>query len=371
MNFIPSTEAEKKLLLKEIGIGSVNGLFKDIPQSVLVKELEISKPLTEMQVKDKLTSMSMKNNVCFKSFLGAGSYNHFIPSVVNHIVSRSEFYTAYTPYQPEISQGILQAIFEYQSMICSLTGQDVTNASMYDGASAMAEACIMASSISRKKEIVILKSVHPDYLKVVKTYCDAYSLDVKEVDEVEFSSETAAVVVQSPDFFGRIHDCSKVKEKVGDVLLVWGVVEPTSLFILKEPSLADIVVGEGHSFGNAMNFGGPYLGIMATKDRYKRLLPGRIVGQTVDTDGKTGYILTLQAREQHIRREKACSNICSNEALCALAATVYLSYLGKSGENLGDVCLQKAHYLYSKLLSKGFSPVFDAPFYNEFVVKVD
>jgi len=370
LNFIPSTETEQEDLLKEVGVSSVRDLFNDIPDSVKIDKLDVEEALTEFKVKKKLEGLAAKNKI-LKSFVGAGSYNHFIPSVVDHIVGRSEFYTAYTPYQPEISQGILQAIFEYQTMICSLTGQDVTNASMYDGASAMAEACIMACSISKKNKIVILKSVHPDYREVVKTYCSAYSIKLEEVEEVSADEKTAAVVVQNPDFFGRVTDLSKIKEYIGETLLISGVIEPTSLFVLKEPSAADIVVGEGHSFGNGMNFGGPYLGIIATKDKFKRQLPGRIVGQTTDTEGKRGFMLTLQAREQHIRREKACSNICSNEALCALAATVYLSYVGKSGVNLGDVCLQRAHYLYNKLLEKGFSKVFDAPFYNEFVVKLE
>jgi len=373
MDFIPNTKKQQEEMLQDIGVASVNDLFKDIPKEVLLDEdLKIDGGLSEVSVKQKLVGLSNKNKVDFVSFLGAGSYNHFVPTVVDHIISRSEFYTAYTPYQPEISQGVLQAIYEYQTMISDLTGMDVSNASVYDGATALAEACIMAVNSTKRKKIVMLKSIHPEYKKVVKTYCKSHGFELVESDNPKADSDTAAVLVQNPDFYGRISDL-KFAEEIHSVgaLVVVAVVEVTSLGLLKSPGSmgADIVVGEGQSFGNGMNFGGPYLGIIAVKDKLKRTIPGRLVGKTVDIEGEKGFILTLQAREQHIRRERACSNICSNEALCALAATVHLSMLGKCGiKELAELNLQKAHYLADKLKEK---LVYDEPFYNEFVIKVD
>jgi len=381
MDFIPNTNKDREEMLKTVGVSSVNELFKDIPSEILLKEnLKINRALSESEVKGKLKKIADKNKTELVSFLGAGSYNHLIPSVVNHIISRSEFYTAYTPYQPEISQGILQAIYEYQTMICELTGMDVANASMYDGASALAEACIMAVNITRRNKILMLKSVHPEYKEVVKTYCHAHNFELEEIEDGEVNEkityQTAALLVQNPNFFGCVGGLEEIEKVVREknALLVVSVVEPTSLGLLKSPgsSGADIVIGEGQSFGNAMNFGGPYLGIIAAKDKYKRNIPGRLVGRTVDADGGRGFILTLQAREQHIRREKASSNICSNETLCALAATVHLATLGKEGiKDLAELNIQKAHYLADKLKEAGFELVFDKPFYNEFVVKFD
>ncbi|MBW2975120.1 aminomethyl-transferring glycine dehydrogenase subunit GcvPA [Candidatus Woesearchaeota archaeon] len=388
MNFIPNTDEDRKSMLKEIGIETISGLFSDIPSKLLLNEnLNIPKGLSEPELKLLLKQISKKNNVDFSYFLGAGAYNHFIPSVVNHIISRSEFYTAYTPYQPEISQGMLQAIYEYQSMICSLTGMDVANASMYDGASALAESCIMASNITRKRKILISRAVHPHYREVVQTYCKAHGFSLSEVDIKEgvtsidklkesISDDTAAFLVQSPNFLGCIEDLDQIEGIVhsSKALLNVCVTDPTSLGILKSPGAfkADIVVGEGQSFGNSISFGGPYLGMMAAKKEYVRQMPGRIVGATLDKDGKKGYILNLQAREQHIRREKASSNICSNEALNALAATVYLSAMGKDGlKKVSRLCLQKAHYLSDSLNKIGIQTIFSSPFYNEFAVKVN
>jgi glycine dehydrogenase subunit 1 len=385
MDFVPNTKKEQEGMLKDIGIPSTKELFEDIPEQIRIKEINLAEGLSEVEVKNHLTELSNKNKnmVCF---LGAGSYNHFIPSIVRHITSRAEFYTAYTPYQPEISQGILQAIYEYQTMICELTGMDVANASMYDGASALAESCIMAANITRRKEVLVSKTIHPEYRETVKTYCNAHDFEYKEIDfddgisDIErikdkISDKTAAVLIQNPNFFGCIE---KLKEIEGIVhknnsIFVVCVVEPTSLGLLKSPGSlnVDIVVGEGQSFGNPMNFGGPYLGIIAAKKQYMRNIPGRIVGKTRDLDGNPGYMLTLQAREQHIRRDKASSNICSNEALCALAATVNLAALGKQGiKEISELCLQKAHYALEKLKENGCKPVFSQPFYNEFVVKV-
>jgi len=380
MNFIPNTKQQQKEMLKVVGVSSVNDLFKDIPNKILLKNnLKISNPLSEFELKNKFITIANKNKTNLLSFLGAGSYNHFIPSIVNHITSRSEFYTAYTPYQPEISQGTLQAIYEYQTMITDLTGMDVANASMYDGASALAEACIMSVNITKRDHILMLKSIHPEYKQVVKTYCNAHNFELEEIEDKKIkekiADKTAALLVQNPNFFGCIEDLKEIEKTVHEkgALLIVNVVEPTSLGILSSPGSlgADIVVGEGQSFGNPMNFGGPYLGIIATKDKYKRNIPGRLVGRTVDTEGEHGFILTLQAREQHIRREKASSNICSNEALCALAATVHLSALGKEGiKELAELNIQKTHYLADKLKEAGFELIFEKPFYNEFVVRV-
>jgi len=379
MNFIPNTIKQQGDMLKSINVDSVNDLFNAIPNEILLKQdLKLDKGLSELSLKKKLSCLAGKNKVDFISFLGAGSYNHFIPSIVNHIISRSEFYTAYTPYQPEISQGMLQAMYEYQTMIADLTGMDVANASMYDGASALAEACIMSVNITKRNEILILDSVHPEYRQVVKTYCKAQGFKLIEIEEKDIGNKvtenTAALLVQNPNFFGCIHNLDEIENLVHEknALLVVNVIETTSLGLLKSPGSlgADIFVGEGQSFGNAMNFGGPYLGIIATKEKHKRQIPGRIVGRTVDVEGKNGFILTLQAREQHIRREKACSNICSNEALCALAATVHLSALGKKGiKELAELNVQKAHYLAQELKDNDFF-VWEKPFYNEFVVEV-
>lgn len=378
LNFIPNTDKQREDMLKAVGAGSASDLFKDIPNTVLLKEkLKIANGISEIQLKKELMGLSEKNNTRLVSFLGAGAYNHFVPSVVNHIISRAEFYTAYTPYQPEISQGILQAIYEYQTMICNLTGMDVANASMYDGASALAESCIMAVNITKRDEIIISSGVHPEHKEVVKTYCNAHGFKLTEIDvsslKEEITEKTAAVLVQSPDFFGCVEDLKEIEEIVHakGAIFVVSVAEATSLGLFCPGEFgADIVVGEGQGFGNAVSFGGPYLGVMAAKEKYARQLPGRIVGGTADANGNKGYILTLQAREQHIRREKASSNICSNEALCALAATVYLACLGKNLGKLAELNLQKAHYLADKLKEAGFELVYDKPFYNEFAVKV-
>lgn len=382
MQYIPNTEEDKKEMLRFLGINSIKGLFEDIPKELLIKDLKIPW-LSELELKERLKNLSKKNKTELISFMGAGAYNHFIPSVINHIISRSEFYTAYTPYQAEISQGILQAIYEYQTMICELTGMDVANASVYDGATALAEACIMAINITKRNEIIVSRSIHPEYRAVVKTYCKAHNINLVEINfdygetsiselKKVISDKTAAVLIQNPNFFGVIEDTDKITELARDygALSVVCVVEATSLGMLKPP-VCDIVVGEGQSLGNPLYFGGPYLGFMATKQTYARYLPGRLVGATTDLGGNRGYILTLQAREQHIRRAKATSNICSNEALNALAATVYLALVGKQLRVIAEHSFQKAHYLAYLLNKNGYKLVFDKPFYNEFVIKVD
>jgi len=387
MDYIPNTDKDREDMLKTIHVSSVLDLFKDIPDKILLKnKLNISPPMSELGLRKKLIELSKKNKTSFSLFLGAGSYNHFIPSIVNHIISRSEFYTAYTPYQPEISQGILQAIYEYQTMICDLTGLDVSNASLYDGASALAEASIMSINITKRSQIIMSKAIHPDYKKVVKTYMDAHDCEVIEIDldngttSIEklkqiTSDKTAGVLIQNPNFLGCIENLKEIEKITHDnkAILTVCITDPTSLGILKSPGSlnADIVVGEGQSFGNPLNFGGPYLGIIAAKKDYMRHVSGRLVGATKDKDKKRGFLLTLQAREQHIRREKASSSICSNEALCALAATVYLSTIGKEGiKEIGNLCLQKSHYLAEKLKEAGIEIPFNKPFYNEFIIKV-
>ena len=387
MRYIPKTQEDIDLMLKEIGVTSVKDLFKDIPHRfLLTQKLNIPKQMSELEIKRHITALSEKNVHNYLNFLGAGAYQHFIPAIVNHLIFRSEFYTAYTPYQAEMSQGILQSLYEYQTMICELTGMDVSNASVYDGSSALAESCIMAVNIKKKNEILISKAVHPEYREVVKTYAHFHGIVIKEISYEEglssiediqshITENTAGIIVQTPNFFGCIEDIEEISKVANEfsVLLIVCVTEPTSLGMLKSPGkFAEIVVGEGQSFGNAINFGGPYFGFMATKDKYVRFLSGRIVGATVDTKGRRGFTLTLQAREQHIRREKASSNICTSQVLNALAGAIYLASLGKRGvRDVAEQNVQKAHYCFNKLKGLGITPLFTNPFYNEFVIRFD
>ena len=387
MRYIPNTPAEQKEMLLGIGAGSIEQLFKDIPSKARVTNITTipQKGLSELELKDALRELANKNTNGILSFLGGGSYGHFIPGTVSHIIGKSEFYTAYTPYQPEISQGMLTSIFEYQSMICDLTGMDAANASMYDGATAMAEAASLAVHCTRRKEVLISKSVNPNYRQVLKTYALGSGWEIIEfgyeaglgtssIAEAQklISDNTACLIVSNPNFFGCIEDVEKFSSlaRSKGALSILSI-DPISLGILKKPGDlgVDIVTGEGQSLGLPQNFGGPYLGIFAVKKDYMRLMPGRIVGETVDSKGRRGYVLTLQAREQHIRRDKAYSNICSNEALCALAATVYLSTMGKSGlREVAEQCLQKSNYAKKKL-SKLVA--LKAPSFKEFVVKLN
>lgn len=389
MRFIPNTDRNRKEMLEALGLRSVKELFQNIPEELLLKKnLKIPKGLSEIELVKEMRLLSEKNADLehYSCFLGAGAYHHFIPSVISHLIGRSEFYTSYTPYQPEVSQGLLQAIYEFQTLICELTGMDVANASMYDGASALAEAMIMAFHITGREEVVISGTVHPEYRKVVKTHARAKNLKIidvgyengitslKELKE-KISSKTAAVLIQNPNFFGSLENTGEIEKitRENKSLSIVTIVEPTSLGLLKPPGKwgADIVAGEGQSFGNPISFGGPYLGFMATKDKYMRKLPGRLVGATTDSKGRRGYMLTLQAREQHIRREKATSNICTNQALCALAATIHLVSLGKKGlRKVAELSIQKAHYAFEKIKGiEGFEGIFSSPFYNEFVIK--
>jgi glycine dehydrogenase subunit 1 len=384
MNYVPNSANDRQSLLAAMSVPSIESLFKDIPKKVALKEkIPLPPPLSEPELLEELARTSADNNS--SSFLGGGCYRHFIPSVVKHLASRSEFYTAYTPYQAEASQGILQAIYEYQTMLCELTGMDVANASMYDGATALVEAAFLACRATGRKEIIVSSAVHPAYREVLRTYAKGADLIVKEVpytpegltgDVGRATGDGAAcVILQQPNFFGNIEPTNQLASSIHSQGALFVVcVDPVSLGILAPPGKygADLVVGEGQSLGNPSSFGGPGLGLFAAKKDFARQMPGRIAGQTVDAEGKRGFCLTLQTREQHIRRERATSNICSNEALAALAAAVYLSTLGKAGlRKVAELCLQKANYLKRKIRSLPSSSLLfpDAPSFKEFVVK--
>ncbi|WP_054949419.1 aminomethyl-transferring glycine dehydrogenase subunit GcvPA [Numidum massiliense] len=388
--YLPMTDADRQAMLQALGCGSVDELFADIPESVRFNgELNIPEGMSELELSRHMQRLANENKNLQQvvSFLGAGTYEHYIPSVVGHVIGRSEFFTAYTPYQPEISQGELQAIFEFQSMICELTGMDVANSSMYDGPTALAEAATLAAAASRKQKVLVSRAVHPEARDILRTYArggqgievvevaaDAGVTDVEKLAELA-DTDTAAVIVQSPNFFGNLEDLAAI-EKIAHRHKGLFVVStnPLSLGIVQPPGAfgADIVVGDAQPLGIPTQFGGPHCGFFATTKKLMRRIPGRIVGQTVDEEGTRGFVLTLQAREQHIRREKATSNICSNQALNALAAGVYMSAMGKQG--LTDVAqqnVQKAHYAQRQLRKlPGVEPLFDAPFFNEFALRL-
>lgn len=389
-SYLPHTAEDRQEMLAAIGVQSPMDLFVDIPEQIrLHRALNLPAPLSEPELAKFFQKMAAANANLqeYACFLGAGAYDHFIPSTVDHVLRRSEFYTAYTQYQPEISQGYLQALWEYQSMICEITGMPVANASMYDGATAMAEAAILACHATNRNEILVARSVHPHYREVLATYALDFGFAIKEiafsagVTSLEdltgmIGKATATVIIQNPNFFGSVEDLSaliEVTHAAGALFVT--VADPLALGVLEAPGKlgSDMVVGEGQPLGLAIAFGGPYLGFFAASSKLMRKLPGRIVGQTVDRDGKRGFVLTLQAREQHIRREKATSNICSNEALCALAVSVYLATMGKEGyAETAEQCSQKAHYAYNEIIKTGAAQaVFAAPFFQEFVVKVN
>ncbi|MFX0041706.1 MAG: aminomethyl-transferring glycine dehydrogenase subunit GcvPA [Candidatus Hodarchaeota archaeon] len=382
MDFIPLDDNNIREMLKVIGIENIDELFTDIPKDLHLDKLNLPPGLSEPDLLQVLKNIANKNKLYSSSFLGAGCYYHYIPSLVDFIISRSEFYTSYTPYQAEASQGYLQAIYEYQTIISQLTQMDITNASMYDGSTALAEAAIMATVISGKNSIILLEGIHPEYIEVIKTYCWGQNIDFKVVPEDllenELNENIAAVVFQSPNFFGDIEDTTKlakiIKDKIPHCLMIQAMTDPTCLGILNPPGLTDIdiFVAEGQSFGINPSFGGPGLGIFTAKQKYLRKMPGRLVGKTKEINGdRIGFILTLQAREQHIRREKASSNICTNQALCSLSALIYLLSLGKTG--LKEIALQnfqKSHYVKKKLsLIPGYKILNKKPTYNEFLVK--
>jgi len=376
--YIPNTDQDRASMLRDIGAGSVAELFQDIPARFRDVPFHLPPPLTELELKGEMSELS-RQNACldeYVCFLGAGYYRHFVPSVVGHITGRSEFYTTYTPYQPEASQGVLQAIYEYQSLVCQLTGMEVSNAGMYDGGSAAAEASLMACRITGRRNIAVLSTVNLRYREVIGTYGRGQDITMHELppDFKEMPDKCACLVVQQPNFFGYFEDVAryaKLAHDAGALLIV--IFDPISLGLFRPPGSynADVAVAEGQPLGNPLNFGGPGLGIFTCRQEHLRQMPGRIVGQTIDAEGQTGYVLTMATREQHIRRERATSNICTNEALVALAATVYLAAMGKNGlRRVAELCYHKAHYAAENISKlKGYSLAFKQPFFKEFVVR--
>ena len=390
MRYIPHTTGDVTQMLERIGVATLEDLFVEVPESVRLKRpLDIQEPASETELLRELKALALGNATpeTHKSFLGGGAYHHFIPTVIDLLISRSEFYTAYTPYQPEISQGTLQAVFEFQTLICQLTGMDAANASMYDGASACAEAVLMAMRLTRRKKVLLSKALNPRYRGVVATYCRYLNMELVEVAvaadgrtdledlAAKLDDSTAVVVAGYPNYFGVIEDVAVLAEKSHEhgAKLVTAVAEPIALGLLKSPGElgADIVAGDAQSFGLPLAFGGPYVGFFAVLQKDVRGMPGRLVGETTDLEGQRGFVLTLATREQHIRREKATSNICSNQGLCALMATIFMSLLGKQGlREMAEQNLAKAAYARKQLSGiKGFSLVFDGPAFNEFVVR--
>ncbi|MDO4679138.1 MAG: aminomethyl-transferring glycine dehydrogenase subunit GcvPA [Eubacteriales bacterium] len=380
-SYLPNTRQEQQEMLREAGYESFDALFAHIPEEVKVKELNLPSGLSEMEVISEMEEIAQKNKIFRHIFRGAGAYDHYIPAIVGSVVNKEEFVTAYTPYQAEISQGILQSIFEYQTMICELTGMDVSNASVYDGATAAAEAVAMCRE-RKRTTAYISETANPQVISVIKTYCYASGTEVVMVPEKdgvtdkealkEALNDTAACFyVQQPNYYGNLEDAKELGEIVhaAGAKYIMGC-NPIALGMIKTPAEcgADVAVGEGQPLGMSLAFGGPYLGFMAATEKMLRKLPGRIAGETVDRDGKRAYVLTLQAREQHIRREKASSNICSNQALCALTAGVYLSAMGEEGiRKAASMCCSKAHYLQAELEKAGLKPKYSVPFFHEFV----
>ena len=385
MRYIPNAESDWEEMLRAIGLERLEDLFRTLPESLRLKEpLDLPPPLAEMELVQHFHSLapSLKR----VSFLGAGAYDHFIPAVVDHVLRRPEFYTAYTPYQPEVSQGTLQAIFEFQTLICQLTGMEVANASVYDGASAVAEAVLMAQRLKGRKKCLLARAVHPESRIVTRTYTHPLALELQEVpygpggstdlDALRdlVNEETSAVVLQQPNVFGCLEDVEETAAiaHAQGALMIVAVAEPLSMALLQPPGLlgADMVVGEAQGFGNPLSFGGPYVGFFASRERFLRAMPGRLVGETVDRQGRRGFVLAVATREQHIRREKATSNICTNQALCALAVLVYLSTLGREGlKELARINLSKCEYAKKRLGELGRLR-FSGPTFNEFVIRL-
>jgi len=386
--YIPNTEEEQLRMLNEVGITSFEELLKDIPADLRFQgDLPLEPARSEWEHKRDVQAIASGdgNNQSFISFLGAGSYDHFIPHIVDVLISRSEFYTAYTPYQAEVSQGTLQAMYEYQSMICELTGMDLANSSMYDGASALAEACLLAARHTRRNKILISRSVNPIYVDVCTTYARHQGIDFEFIElkdhitdlsslGAQLDESVAGVVIQNPNFYGDLEDLGEIKSSISDPKTqLIAVVNPISLNVLEAPGKqgVDIAVGEGQSLGNHMSFGGPYLGFMAVKKPLIRKVPGRIAGESIDVHGNRAFVMVLRTREQDIRREKATSNICTNQGLNALAACVYMSALGKNGLNrVAELCVQKAHYLAEEIDRIDGFQVLNENFFNEFLVEL-
>lgn len=363
-NFVALNDNDRQEMLKSISCNSIEDLFKQIP--VKMQELKLDKPLSELDTTRKVKAMANKNKVDYISFLGGGVYNKFIPAAIPQIAQRFEFLTAYTPYQPEISQGTLQIMYEFQTMICRLTGMDVSNASVYDGATACAEALLMAVRIKKKNKVLVSSNLNPEYKAVVKTYMWAANIELDWCDEIPQNlDEYSAVLIQNPDFYGEIKELSQIE------CLLIVCTRLSALSIIKPPVEADIVVGDIQELGIPMEFGGPHAGFVACKEKYVRQLPGRIAGRTIDADGNQAFTLTLQTREQHIRREKATSNICSNQALIALCATLYLSLVGEKGfKQTGILSNNLAHVLSEKLADKGIKTL-NTNFFSEFTIEVE
>jgi glycine dehydrogenase subunit 1 len=377
MPYSPHTEAQRKEMLSAVGVSSIEELFASIPKNLRVKSFNLPKGMPEMKTLDYFKKLADKNNIGLVAFLGAGMYDHFIPTVVDALSSRAEFYTAYTPYQPECSQGTLQALFEYQTAICRLTGMDVSNASLYDGGTALAEAALMAMRLTGRNKIIMDSAVSPFYREVLKTYLANRDAEILELNrnalEKTLDDQTAAVLIQNPDFFGNLDNYSTITEKARSLgVLSIASVYPISLGLVETPGKMgfDIAVGDGQSLGNPISFGGPSLGFIAAKKEHIRQMPGRIVGETIDKNGKRGFVLTLQAREQHIKRQKATSNICSNQSLCALRAVIYLASLGEKGfAECAAQNFQKAEFTKQELLKiKGVSLFNIEPTFNEFTI---
>jgi glycine dehydrogenase subunit 1 len=387
MRYLPKSPAERQEMLAAIGVQSVEELFSTIPETYrLKKPLNLPGPLSEPEVIAYFRARAAENSVGYTSFLGAGVYNHLQSVITDTVLQRGEFLTSYTPYQAEISQGTLQAIFEFQTLMCQLTGQEVANASMYDGSTATTEAVLMAERLTGKRRVLVARSVHPEYREVLKTYAKNSGLSVEEIGytpagtldvkglQSALRDDVCAVVVQSPNFFGAMESLGSLAEAAhaSGALLVTAITEGVALGVMKPPAEADIVAMEAQSFGLAPSYGGPFAGVIATKEKFVRQMPGRLAGQTVDLDGRRGFVLTLATREQHIRREKATSNICTNQALCALAATVHLTLLGKEGlREMAEQNLAKAQFALKELEKiPGLKRTFAAPFFNEFVVEL-
>lgn len=365
-NFLVHNDKTKQDMLSVIKSATIEDLFKQIPQKARMQTLDLPDAISEMEVQKVVKSLAKKNNTDYILFAGGGVYNKFIPACISQVANRFEFLTAYTPYQPEISQGTLQVMYEFQTMICRLTGMDISNATMYDAATACAESILMAVRISKKNKVLVSDKLNPEYIDVIKTYCWANDIELSLFDEIPSQvADFACVLVQNPDFYGEIKEFKK-----SDTLLIV-CVDTSSLSILEPPRDADIVVGDVQPLGIPMSFGGPHAGFIACKEQYMRQIPGRLAGRTVDADGNPAYCLTIQTREQHIKREKATSNICSNQALIGLCATLYLTVMGESGfRQAGYLSAKNAHTLADGLKSKGIK-VLNENFYNEFVIEVE
>jgi glycine dehydrogenase subunit 1 len=387
MRYLPKSPAERQEMLAAIGASSIEELFASIPERYRLREaLNIPGPFSEAEVIDYFKARAAENSFGYTSFLGAGVYNHLRSVVTDAIIQRGEFLTSYTPYQAEITQGTLQAIFEFQTLMCQLTGQEVANASMYDGSTAVTEAVLMAERLTERRRVLVARSLHPEYRDVLKTYAKNSGLHIEEIPftpsgtvnakilQAALKNDVAALVVQSPNFFGVIEALAPLAEAAhsAGAMLVVTVAEGVSLGLLKPPTEADIVALEGQSFGLPPSYGGPFAGVIASREKFVRQMPGRLAGQTTDTEGRRGFVLTLATREQHIRREKATSNICTNQALCALAATVHLTLLGKEGlREMAQQNLSKAHFALNELQKiPGVRRTFDVPFFNEFTVEL-